>query len=52
MKKLAAQIAAIENVIKSGKCKNIYAAKAKIVKLKAAYLKQQEISKYNDFLSR
>jgi hypothetical protein len=49
---LERQIAAIENSLKIGKAKNIYAARNKVVNLKAQLVATRRASYWNEFLTR
>lgn len=46
------QIKALENVLYSGKCKNPYALKNKIAKLKSSLIIQQNKKMWEDYLSK
>lgn len=49
---LERQITAIENNIKQGKAKNVYAAKNKVANLKAQLVATRRANYWNEFLTR
>ena len=52
MQRILNQIKALEIVLQSGKCKNPYALKNKIAKLKSSLIAHQNKKMWDDYLSK